>query len=855
MKINKTTHFIIVAFLMLSILSSIMLTSTANAAGSSHTLFPWITVGPNPIGVGQTATIIFGLNLPPPGAFGGLGDHWRDMTVIMTDPNGHTQTLGPFTSDDTGSTFTTIVPDAVGDYNFQMKFPGQTLASSAIPTPYVGDYFEPATSETITLTVQQEPVSSIPDTPLPTTYWQTPVNALNVNNWYKIAGNWLGTGAVFLGNTGMYSYQGNYAPYTTAPNSAHIMWTKSIAFGGAIGGEAGGTLSSNYYATSQYEPKWAPIIMNGIMYYTMYPGASTNPAGWQAVDLFTGKTLWTKNTTDVLFCGQILNIKDLNQYGATAYLWATPGIVAQTGGVGGLLSETEYHLYDAMTGHYILTFANATGMELWVDEIGTLMGYYVNTTDNTLNCWNSTLCYPPTFGWRPPQDGVLDFSDGIQWTAPLATDISGVPLPKTLAFSTTGEDFGGCISDGVIVLTCIDDPGTNWQNSGYQIEAAYSQEDGHQLWIVNRTQTPLTRVNNICYADGVYVEVNCVTGVTKGYSITSGAELWTTPLTNTNVFNIIGGYNGLCADGIMYLEGFGGDIWAISVTNGTILWQTSTTELIGPSEYNTPYDTWPLWSYASDRITVADGKLFVAIGHEYSPPLFHGAKQLAINITNGELIWDVQGMFTVCGPAITDGIATTVNCYDNQIYAFGKGPTKITVNTPSVGVTTSTPITISGTVADISAGASQQAVAANFPNGLPCISDDSMSQFMEAVYMQQPMPTNATGVPISIDVIDDNGNYRNIGTTTSDSSGTFAITWTPDIPGGFKVIATFAGSESYYGSCAQAYFYASETPQATPEPTPQPASAADLYFLPMSIAIIIAIIVVAVVIILMLRKR
>ena len=41
---------------------------------------------------------------------------------------------------------------------------------------------------------------------------------------------------------------------------------------------------------------------------------------------------------------------------------------------------------------------------------------------------------------------------------------------------------------------------------------------------------------------------------------------------------------------------------------------------------------------------------------------------------------------------------------------------------------------ISGTVTDVSAGASQEAVAANFPNGLPCVSDASMTQWMEYVY-------------------------------------------------------------------------------------------------------------------------
>ncbi len=92
-----------------------------------------------------------------------------------------------------------------------------------------------------------------------------------------------------------------------------------------------------------------------------------------------------------------------------------------------------------------------------------------------------------------------------------------------------------------------------------------------------------------------------------------------------------------------------------------------------------------------------------------------------------------------------------------------------------------------------------------------------MSQWMEYVYMQKPMPTNVTGVPVTLSVIDSNGNNRQIGTTTTDSSGTFASTWTPDIPGNYTVIATFAGSQSYYGSNAETHFYAS-----SPAPTASP---------------------------------
>jgi len=179
----------------------------------------------------------------------------------------------------------------------------------------------------------------------------------------------------------------------------------------------------------------------------------------------------------------------------------------------------------------------------------------------------------------------------------------------------------------------------------------------------------------------------------------------------------------------------------------------------------------------------------------------------------------------------------------------------MTVTAPDVGATTATPITIRGTISDISAGTKQEAQAANFPNGVPVVSDESQAAWMEYVYMQQPCPTNATGVPVSINVLDSNGNYRQIGSTTSDASGMFSFTWTPDISGEYSVTAIFAGSNSYYPSSASTSFHASEAPTATPAPTQAPQSMADQYFVPAITGLFVAIVVVGLLIILVLRKR
>ena len=140
--------------------------------------------------------------------------------------------------------------------------------------------------------------------------------------------------------------------------------------------------------------------------------------------------------------------------------------------------------------------------------------------------------------------------------------------------------------------------------------------------------------------------------------------------------------------------------------------------------------------------------------------------------------------------------------------------------------------------------------------GTPAIGDDSMGRWMEYLFENQAKPTNATGVPVSLDTIDPNGNYVHIGTVTSDINGNFGLKYTPEVPGSYQIIATFAGSRAYSSSTASTYMSISETqPTNSPAPTAQPASMTDTYVLGLGSAAIIAIKVIGLIIILMLRKR
>jgi hypothetical protein len=201
---------------------------------------------------------------------------------------------------------------------------------------------------------------------------------------------------------------------------------------------------------------------------------------------------------------------------------------------------------------------------------------------------------------------------------------------------------------------------------------------------------------------------------------------------------------------------------------------------------------------------------------------------------------------------IADSTIIAFDTYDNRIYAIGKGPSQITLTTPSISVPAGSQVVFSGTVTDIAAGTQEFARTTRFPNGVPAVSDESMGEWMKYVYQQFPRPASTTGVPVTISVVDANGNYREIGTTTTSSDGFYSLNWTPDIEGKYSVYASFTGSKSYYPSHAEAAFVA-EPAKATPAPLEQiTLPPTEMYFAASTAAIIIAIALVA---LLLLRKK
>jgi hypothetical protein len=130
---------------------------------------------------------------------------------------------------------------------------------------------------------------------------------------------------------------------------------------------------------------------------------------------------------------------------------------------------------------------------------------------------------------------------------------------------------------------------------------------------------------------------------------------------------------------------------------------------------------------------------------------------------------------------------------------------------------------------------------------------------MEYLHMQHPIDgvnheAQMTGVHVTLTAIDSNGNGVDIGVvTTSAYYGTFEKAWTPPNEGTYKVIATFAGDDSY-GSSAASTAVSVGPATETPQPPETPVIPDYTWtIIGTGIAVIIAVAIVG--LLLLLRKR
>lgn len=815
--------------------------------------FLFVTASPDPVGIGQIVYVGMTFSRPTPTGSGYTGDLYEGITLTITDPDGHSTTAGPYYASPVAGVVYSFTPDKIGNYTLQAHYPGQVLKGynpgnptvSSSSKNLIGSKMLASESNIKTLIVGQEAVKPIYQTPaLPTEYWMRPIYGTNWQ-WGNIGANWFG-----LGGSGAFDASGNVQPNAVAPNSAHVMWTKQTEFGGQPGQPITADTSGTYSSVSLLQTYFQPItILNGILYYNVYDSSpSSNLLGWRAVDVRTGDVVWDKpagqSGKETIAWGQIVNYDNYQEYGSNAFLYSSAG----SGGVFGTAANW-FGIYDACTGNFLANVTNAISTSKIMQSVpqstdteGGIIGYYVSGGNLCLYNYTKLLSASGMMAGFIRASGTINGSmpAATEWKTPLPTKFNGDNISLSISM----------VTPEVILMRQVPNSITyQGVTAGYQYMAGFDAKTGALLWgPVNQTLPAYEDTSVLCAREGYYVMHNKDRDLAWGYSLTTGQQVWG-PVQLQGGGDSAVWRDGEIAYGKVYIFDLGGYVNAIDLKTGKVAW----TYFAGNAGYDTPFESYPIFGY--NRHMISDGKLFLSEGCMYTVPL-HPAYRLAINCTDGTLVWKVLQYSSTASCVVGDGYLISWNSFDNQIYSFGKGPSTTTVTASPKVAASGTSVLIEGTVMDISGGTSQDMIAKRFPQGLPAVSDDSMSAWMEYAYMQQNRPTNATGVPVMLSIVDANGNYRTIGTAVSDADGYYSYNWMPDISGKYTVYATFAGSESYYASHAVSAFTV-DPAQATSTPAPTPApSMADLYFMPATIGIIIAIIVVgAVLALLLVRKK
>jgi len=848
---NKTSTAIAL-FLMSAIAVSLLALPAANAQGSGEkTSYAYIFAAPNPVGVGQTVYISMLIDLPLPDATVDNDIRRHGYTLTITKPDGKTEKFEwAVVQDTTGVEFMSYVPDQVGTYMLKFDYAGQVYTWNATATQraWTGVRFLPAT-RTITLTVQEEKIPDpIGSYPLPTEYWTRPIEGQNTI-WYTIASNWLG-GEQF----GRFYVQTGYNLWQqsgTGPESPHILWTQPIEFGGVVGGNTG-IPGETYYSGGSYEGRFVnSIIMHGRLYYQLPLGHSGSGGGYVCVDLRTGKEIWRRDDLGVTGSpapskGQIYSFESQNQHGAGG------GILWQING-------TTWNAIDPFSGKWMYTLTNVpSGTEVYTEK-GEIVRYVLNYQGRWLALWNFTASIATRAGptdtsrdqWRP-NGKTIDTSTAYSWNVTIP-DLPGQTSP-TIAAILPGDIILGVSSNimpGVTRMAVTGLPYTVWALSDKP------ESRGRLLWIktypaptgnLTRTLGPVDPINR------VWTMTDAETMQWIGYNLDNGELLWgPTDIQFRDIQCFASGegfgQRAVTAYGNLYIQGYGGEIFALSAKDGKVLWKYNNTD----GGLETPWGLKPIFIAA-----VVDGKVY-AFNNEHSPntPLYKGYKIYCIDAFTGEEIYTLTGWAGQTGgrgtstSVLAEGILVYYNYYDNQVYAIGRGPSTMTVTaSPKVSVHGSK-VLVEGTVVDISAGTKQAEQAARFPSGVPVVSDESMGAWMEYVYMQKPKPVDVKGVEVTVTVLDPNGNCYDVAKATTDSKGFFSCTFEPPVPGKYTLIATFQGSKAYWGSSAETAIFVEEAPPASPEVTPAPQAPVETYFAVSTVAIIVAVAVAVV----LLRKR
>jgi len=658
---------------------------------------------------------------------------------------------------------------------------------------------------------------------------------------------------------------------------------KPLQSGGVVGGDNYEIQGNTYFEGSAYIQRYSnPIIVNGKIYYTEPMSYLSGSGGaTKCVDLRTGQLIWSRTDVPALSFAYIPDYENPNQHGVYNAILCTASFA---------------RCFDADTGNPIFNVTGVPGGRKAMGPNGENMIYTVQNSAGFgspanwwLGEWNSTKLWDwssntPTISatTNGATAARYNYNISLPWAASMpvhsAFDFSTFTMQSSV-FTIVEAYYGD-------IMLCYNSSSGNLPSTGSTFMPALGWDDytyfainlnaskgtvGSILW--SKTYSPPQ--GNVTVLEGgvdpvnrVFVENLRETNQWVGYSLDTGAKIWgpTESQTPLDYYGspASGSLSNAFYQGKMYSSAYGGIVYCYDTKTGKTLWTYGN----GGVKGNTTDSGFAVpGPYPTFVNAFGNGVVYlVTTEHTIETPLYKGSLHRAINATTGEEIWTLSaytGEFFTNSYAIADGYATWFNGLDNQIYVVGRGPSATTVSAPQAGITLGNSLVINGRVTDLAAGklvdtsfgTQQNGEQARFPNGVPVSSDESMGDWMGYVYQQKPLPTSFTGVDVTLNVIDSNGNYRTIGIVKTDASGSYSLQWKPDIEGKYTVIASFAGNNGYWPSYSETSFAVDPAP-ATPTPTPAPVqSMADLYFIPAIAGLFVAIIVVGLMTVLVLRKR
>ena len=690
-----------------------------------------------------------------------------------------------------GTSFTVGPMDSEAPGTVWFDYPLDQIGTWTIKFDFPGDFLGLPASVTRTVTVQEESVPiGKPDTPLPTEEWTFPINVEN-REWRTIAGPW---------------YDSNYNATTCNSNvwtepmkTAHILWNLEAydSIGGFIGSPHSierGSGEEVYGAgdVGIYGPSVPTIttIMAGRGYY--------NAGGMIiCIDMRTGEELWS--------------VEGSFDAGATRSM---DPVLYDFG--------NSFRVYDAISG----------ALELDVDTPGMSADFFADpyvysSPGDRLIAWDvsgSTSNFASRILWN-----ITNILPNTSTSHSMVVD--GLWIARHFQTGTPGNT--------IIVdyLTAI-----NLETGAMEYNVTTLDPADTDTWIYRQGPAISAGNGKVFFANIAHETEG---GGYVAYDTATGALAWHSEGTAYPWGNFWA-YTPQCsAPGLAFGLSYAG-IYAFNATNGNIVWHYSDTDTYNEQPYSSnidPVTGEPFASYTFGATgPLYGGGVLYAANTEHSPTLYYrGQGMSAIDVSNGELLWRIIGNYRP--NAMAYGILVAADSVTGFTYAFGKGSTATTVSASSKVIAKGSSILIEGTVLDQSSA----------QPGTPAISDASMSAWMEYLHMQQPIPMDATGVPVTLDAIDPNGNFVHIGTVTSDMSGLYSYLWEPEHEGKYTIIATFEGSESYYSSYAETPIgvgpAVSPAQPIEPEPTePEPTEPTEAPLFTTTDLAIIAAVAVAVVI-------